>query len=165
MKKFAVVALVVGGMWSTAGLAQATHVAIGQTCGLSSSTAPSSPNVQAGSMQGGPVTATIPGAWVRIDCWIHVGAENSTHTGIVAEGFAATNLQTITVGPVPKSYEAPVGKPVYLCTEWTVNGTTYYYDGTGGAFSLLDSVDCAQSISQETGPSTSHTVAQVPANV
>ena len=85
---------------------------------------------QTGQTNGGPVTDdTSVGATITLTCTIQVGAANNTHAG--ADAVALSNTGTgaaLLAGQM--SYVSPEGQPVYLCTQVSVNGTTYYWDAS-----------------------------------
>lgn len=159
--KAAVMAVVAGGLSLTAAApaqAQAPEgPATGILCGFGSVTDPTIENgeVQTGEIDGGPLVATAPGATISMTCTIQVGAANSTHAGAnSAVAGSSPSVQATAVPPTLVSYLSPEGQPVYMCTEATVNGVTYYYDSVSepGGWSLSSSVGCSEAISQEIFP-------------
>ncbi|HWL35253.1 MAG TPA: hypothetical protein VNQ77_03585 [Frankiaceae bacterium] len=78
-----------------------------------------------GYLAGGPVTAA--GAAVSLRCTIHVG--NAAHTGpSVAEASAGPAPGVVAVATLV-SYAADPGATHAVCTEATVAGTAWYWDG------------------------------------
>lgn len=166
MKKLVVVSVILASTWSVTGLAHATHVAVGETCGFSSLTDPLAPNVQVGSTYSGSVTATGLGAPVVVTCTVQVGAVNLTHAGPDAAVAVAAGTQTAALPPTLISYLWPVGVRVFFCTEWTVAGTSYYYDAPAGVFSTSNTAQCASAVMQQVGLATwSHSSVVTVANI
>lgn len=154
MRKIAVALLALASAWSTTGPAHAVHIATGQTCGFDSSDDPTWPGVQVGPIEGGPVTATAPGAQVQVVCTIQV---NLPHHHLTDAAVATmTGTQTAQLPPTVLAYAWQPGDQVFLCTEWRVNGVAYYYDALTASFSSSSTVDCVPATALVVGPTTFH---------
>lgn len=135
--------------------AQVDPVADGKRCGLASATDPTIEEgaVQTGIITGGPLVATAPGATISMRCTVQVGMSNSTHAGADSCSAAtAPQLQSTALPPTLCTYAAPEGQPVFLCTEVTVNGMTWYWDGNPpgtGSWTPSSLGACLEAISQE----------------
>lgn len=129
--------------------AAAGSPAHGFTCGFVAVTDPFvGPDVQTGVLAGGPLNT--PGRTVSMECSIQAGGGNSTHSG----GDIRTVTSPATVGstllaPSPQSYQWPLGQPIWICTQVTVDGVTSYWDAAGGAWSASSGVSCSQAATQE----------------
>lgn len=115
--------VVVAAAAGPAPVAAASGPPTGAQCGFAAMTDPTGTWI--GEMAGGPVAA--PGAAsVQLTCSIHVG--NTTHSGgaVVSEssvvGPGVTALE-----PRPVSYYAEDWEVVVMCTQVTVDATTWYY--------------------------------------
>ena len=127
---------------------------IGRACGFASITDPTVENgqTQTGQINGGPVTDdTHVAATITLTCTIQVGGANATHAGTDSVSLTGTGTGTASVVG-QASYVSPEGQPVYVCTEVTVNGTTYYRDSINATWSVSAGVECGLSISQEILP-------------
>ena len=121
----------------------------GRACSFASVTDPTVENgeTQTGQVNGGPLAA--PESAVSMRCAIHVG--NGTHAGTAAvSASAGPERDVVALAPTPVSYLSPEGQPVYLCTQATVDGTTWYRDGD--TWTANSSSSCALAISQEIFP-------------
>ena len=150
--KTALVAVVAGGL-NLAFVAPASATPAGRLCSFTSITDPTveGGGTQTGQINAGPITDdTQVGATITVTCTIQVGAANSTHAG--ADAVALSNTGTGAVSLAGQAnYLSPEGQPVYLCTEVTVNGTTYYRDSVNATWGTAGS-PCAEAISQEIFP-------------
>ena len=126
----------------------------GRECSFTSVTDPTVENgqTQAGQINGGPIgDLNQPTATVTLTCTIQVGAANSTHAGADAVALSGTGTGFASVAG-QASYTSPEGQPVYLCTQATINGTTYYLDETNSEWTFNSSAGCGEAISQEILP-------------
>ena len=126
----------------------------GVLCGFTSVTDPTVENgqTQTGEIDGGPVgDPSKPAATVTLTCTIQVGAANGTHAGADAVSLSGTGTGVATVGGAA-TYISPEGQPVFMCSQVTVNGTTYYWDDAAGDWSFSSSAPCSEAIQQEIFP-------------
>ena len=124
---------------------------VGRVCAFTSVTDPTVENgqTQMGQVNGGPVTDdTQAGATITLTCTIQVGAANNTHAGTDSVALSNTGTGAASVAG-QASYVSPEGQPVYLCTEVTVNGTTYYRDSVAATWSSSNTAPCGEAISQD----------------
>jgi hypothetical protein len=132
-------------------------VAEGRRCSFNSITDPTlEGDAQTGQINGGPLVATAPAATIQMTCTIQVGA--NTHNG--GDACAAPGPASLQVGfvtPTACTYDSPEGVPVYMCTQATINGVTYYWDagppdpGTG-TWSTSSASYCNEALSVEIFP-------------
>jgi hypothetical protein len=152
------------------GTSQATPpvspVANGTRCSYAAIDDPSGePDHMLGFVTGGPLTASLPAATISMRCTIQVGGANATHAG--ADSCSADSdpsLQVTELPATPCHYIRPAGVPVFICTQATINGMTWYWDATvavQGPVGELDveigwtpssSAMCDESVSQEVFP-------------
>ena len=161
MRKLVLVAVAFASAAFTIPAAEATPT-IQRRCSFTSITDPTVENgqTQAGQINGGPITDdTQRGATITITCTIQVGGANATHAGADSVSCAGSGTGVAEVA-CQASYVSPEGQPVYLCTQVTVNGTTYYWDASAdpsdpnlprGNWSLSGGL-CNEAISQEIFP-------------
>jgi hypothetical protein len=143
----------------------ASHVAVGETCGFSSLTDPSTPGVQTGSIHTGTVVATTPADPVVVVCTVQVDLA-STHADPDAAVNSAGSVQAASITPNTVSYPWTPGTAVYVCTEWIVAGTVHYYDAPSAGFTTSPTATCAPATVQPAGPSAwSHEASGTGANV
>ena len=118
--------------------------ALGGTCQVASSdlvdALVENPGTHNGALSGGPFVSA-DGATMTVRCSVQVSAANSTHAGADAAAASATG-SGVTALAATVSYVVPEGQPVFVCTQVTFNGVTFYYDETNGTFSLSPSVSC-----------------------
>ena len=151
--KAAVVAVAAASL-NVAYTAPAHATPAGRLCSFTAVTDPTVENGQtyAGQINGGPVTDdTQVGATITLTCTIQVGAGNNTHAGADAVALSNTGTGAVSVAG-QASFVSPDGQPVYLCTEVTVNGTTYYRDSVAATWSSSNTAACGEAISQEIFP-------------
>ena len=104
-----------------------------------------------GVIAGGPVVSDVVGATISIRCTLQVGAAASTHAGAdSAVASSGSSTQAAVLLPTLVAYFAPPGAPIYVCTAVTINGTTYYSNGSG--WSTSTAASCQLATSQETDP-------------
>jgi hypothetical protein len=81
-----------------------------------------------GQINGGPLRA--PGHAVSIRCSIHVG--NGTHSGAAAVSEqAGPAAHAVVLPPTPITLDAPEEEAIHVCTESTVDATTWYLSPAG----------------------------------
>ena len=161
IREIAVVALALGGL--TLSPLTVASAQSGDLCGFASITDPAvEGDVQTGEIDGGPLFAADvdnPGeetADISIRCTIQVGAQGGTHAG--ADAYIAEGPTQAGVAVLPAhqfSYVAPVGAPVYECTQAEVNGQIRYFDADNPfdpadfiGWSTSSGVDCVMAINQ-----------------
>lgn len=149
--KIALVAVAAGSL-SVLYAAPAQAAPEGARCRFTSVTDPvGEDDVQTGQMNGGPITdPTAPGAEITLTCTIQVGPLGATHAGADAAAASSTGTGVAVLAPTAISYTAPEGLDVYQCTQVTVNGTTYYWNGT--TWTTDPSSACQLATSQEIPP-------------
>lgn len=134
-----VAALVVAALLPGQGASAAGPAPAGEVCGFVSMS-DTTGQMQSGEIDGGPLVA--PGSAVSITCSIHV--DNGTHSGTAAVSASATGQSVVVLPPTPMSYPDPEAQPVHLCTEATVDGTAWYWDGA--AWTTDPDAPCVPSI-------------------
>ena len=139
--KVALVSTVAGGL-NLAFTVPARAQASGRPCTVTSAWL--SGDLYGGVLEGGPVVADAQGAEIQMKCTVQVGAANSAHSGTDAAAANGPSLvQATTMPPSPVFYSVPLGSPVYVCTQVTVDGVTYYRNALTSAWSTSDGVRCA----------------------
>ncbi len=107
--------------------------------------------VQTGQLNGGPLVHTEPG---HITCSVQVN--DNTHAGPDAVRADGTTGHVSILPPRPISYRATAADTVYLCTEYTSGGTTWYWSGGAvpgtGTWGTDPSAPCSQSTSIDPNP-------------
>jgi hypothetical protein len=90
-----------------------------------------------GAMSG---VVAAPGSAVSLRCSIHVG--NASHTGpaVATATVSGAGSSVAVAGPATITYDAESWDLVALCSEATVDGTDWYYDGA--AWSADPAVPC-----------------------
>ena len=152
MTRNAAVVAITAGSLSLGVAAPAAAEPAGQLCRLVSMNDPLADEgeIHIGDMSGGPITDTEVGATITLTCTVQVGA-NMAHAGPDAASLSNTGTGVATVaGHI--AYVLPESQPAYVCTEVTVNGTPYYYDGTAGQWSFDSGVPCGEMVRQEVFP-------------
>ncbi len=103
-------------------------------------------STQTGTAEGGPVLAVpLEVGTVDIRCDVQVGVYYRHNQ---FDSAAATG--TVVVPRTLISYVAERDDPVYLCTRWTLNSVTYYYDGELFTFVKNADAPCALATSVTT---------------
>ena len=124
----------------------------GRRCNLQSATNPAAPGqVQAGELNAGPIGS--PGATAIVLCTVQVGPGGGTHNGPDAASAGADGGGGFAVlPPTPVSYAWTAGEAIHLCTQVTVNGDTYYWDGAIDRWALSNAVACEATFRQQVAP-------------
>ena len=99
----------------------------GEPCDFTATNAGAGPGeAWTGELHGGPLFA--PGAVLSLRCSIHAG--NAAHAGpAVAVATAGPADGAVVLAPQAVSYAAPADPGHVVCTEATVDGTTWYWTG------------------------------------
>lgn len=110
---------------------------VGSICDYAAN-GPTAENGWTGFMDGGPLVA--PGSAISIRCSIHVG--NNTHSGAAVPSATATaeGTDVVVLPPTPITYFADDNDLVAMCTEATVDGTTWY--ASGGRWTTDSATPC-----------------------
>lgn len=135
----------------------------GLTCGTLPVTDPTvEGDVQSAVMYGGPLVASEPVLQtMQMTCTVQVGFAAATHAGFDTCSLPSVSLPGVAfVPPAGCTYVAPQGVTVWLCTQVTVGGITYYWDPQGfgghlplrGTWSTSASVPCVPAIAQGIDP-------------
>ena len=116
-------------------------------CGLVAAT-DTATGLQVGLMNGGPFgDPSQPTAGTSLTCTIQVGSGGATHAGADAVSASSSEGTGLAVLPARSvSYAAPSPGDVYLCSESSVGGTTYYWDAGAGVWSTSDLVACNRAV-------------------
>lgn len=147
MKKLVVAAVVMAGTWFALPAHAQSSPVEGRRCGFDTVEDPTveDGDVHTGSLSGGPLVATSPGAPISMQCTIQVGVANWAHSGANEAVAASAATPGVTaLPPTLVSYFAPTGQPVYICTQVTVAGSTYYWDDVNGQWSPSSAVACQE---------------------
>lgn len=125
----------------------------GLTCGLVTTSdftlLLENPGTQVGVVFGGPVAGT---GTVGIQCSIQVGGTGVHSDPDIRTEPPATGSLAAVVPPALVAYNALPNDPVWVCTQVTENGTTYYYDAPSGNLSTSNAAHCTLAISFEVPP-------------
>lgn len=118
----------------------------GFLCGFTSY-GPSTSSAHVGEIHGGPYVAGNLSASVILTCTIQVNA--ASHSGPNSTGASTSGTGVVVLSPTAITYFRPEAADVYLCSQLTINGTTYYWDDTNGGFTTNSGAGCALAISAD----------------
>jgi hypothetical protein len=127
--KAVVLALVAGGLLgvATAVEARTDSPAEGLGCRWSSLGGGPIPEQRNVELTGGPLAATAAGATIDLTCTIQLGAANASHDGADACRAASGDQPQVAVVPPAFCSWLMDQEPAFLCTQATVDGTTWYW--------------------------------------
>ena len=96
-------------------------------------------------INGGPLAAAAQGATISLRCTLQVGWANAAHAGAdaVSVSSAPDSTRVTAVPPTPANYAIPGDAPYFLCTEATVDGTTYFRNGWDTTWSTNSGTPCS----------------------
>lgn len=100
---------------------------------------------ETGVLFSGPVATDVPGGSISVTCAIQT--TDSRHLGdddVAITSNPQTQVAVLAAHQV--SYEMPSHALVHVCTSVVVNGTTYYWDTIGAAWSTSSAVSCDTAI-------------------
>ncbi len=117
----------------------------GLTCGMEATTNLPSSNLETGVAVGGPLTSLPLLGNIELRCTVQVGGANGTHAGTDL-AVVTSSGPGVVVAPGQVTYPASDLDPVFLCTQATIAGTTYYWNFGGKNWSTSANVGCALAI-------------------